>query len=146
MEPATASSRHLLTTFCILIRWSNAFAPWFALGLLGHLTQVQVNYRNPINTADGRTWKYRKDAMGDAIGIGIIRALSVMAWIFEADQQCQVAVYATSEAARERPFECDPIWNILVRFSGGGTGFCFGNIEWGNGYDVYHIPRCFSRR
>jgi len=107
-------------------------------GAFGHLSQVQVNYRHPVNTSEGRTWKFRRDTMGDAIGMGIVHALSVMLWIFEANGQKPTAVYATSARAQIRPFEVDPVWNIVVRFDGGGTGFCFGNIESGNGYDAYH--------
>ena len=40
--------------------------------------------------------------------------------------------------AQVRDFEPPPIWNILVRFDNGATGFCFGNIDSGNGYDAYH--------
>ena len=30
------------------------------------------------------------------------------------------------------------MWNILVKFDNGATGFCFGNIDHSNGYDAYH--------
>ena len=49
-----------------------------------------------------------------------------------------VGVFATSTPARVRGFEADPIWNILIRFDNGATGFCFGNIDYSNGYDAYH--------
>jgi len=106
-------------------------------GLFGDLTQVQVNYRHPINISDRRAWKLRKDVMGDAISMGINHALSVIIWIFAANGQHPVAVYATSEKARVRAFEPDAIWNIAISFSG-GTAFCFGNIDFNNGYDAYH--------
>ncbi|HZY63550.1 MAG TPA: Gfo/Idh/MocA family oxidoreductase, partial [Edaphobacter sp.] len=107
-------------------------------GLLGELTQVQVNYRHPINISDRRAWKLHKDVMGDAISMGINHAVSVITWIFAANGQHPIAVYATSEKARIRPFEPDAIWNITIHFSGGGTAFCFGNIDFNNGYDAYH--------
>lgn len=107
-------------------------------GLFGELTQVQVNYRHPINISDRRGWKLQKNAMGDAISMGINHALSVITWIFAANGQHPVAVYATSERARIRPFEPDAIWNITIHFSGGGTAFSFGNIDFNNGYDAYH--------
>lgn len=107
-------------------------------GFFGDLTQVQINYRHPINTSDGRAWKLTKEAMGDAISMGISHALSVITWIFAANGQHPVSVFAISDQARVRPFEPDPIWNILVRFSGGGTAFCFGNIDFNNGYDLFH--------
>jgi predicted dehydrogenase len=106
--------------------------------LLGSLTQMQINYRHPINISEGRVWKLSKAVMGDAISMGINHALSVMYWLFEADGQYPVSVFATSDKARVRLFEADPLWNILVTFSGGGTGFCFGNIDFNNGYDAYH--------
>lgn len=107
-------------------------------GLLGELTQVQVNYRHPINISDRRIWKLDKNVMGDAISMGINHALSVITWIFASNNKHPIAVYATSEKARIRPFEPDAIWNITIHFSGGGTAFCFGNIDFNNGYDAYH--------
>lgn len=107
-------------------------------GLLGDLTQVQVNYRHPVNISGNRAWKLRREVMGDAISMGINHALSVITWIFAANGQHPVAVYATSEKARVRPFEADPIWNIVIHFSGGGTALCLGNIDFNNGYDAYH--------
>jgi antitoxin component of RelBE/YafQ-DinJ toxin-antitoxin module len=37
-----------------------------------------VNYRHPINIAEDKVWKLSREIMGDAIGMGIIHALSVM--------------------------------------------------------------------
>jgi len=107
-------------------------------GLLGTLSQVQVNYRHPINISDRKAWKLKKSVMGDAISMGINHALSVMYWIFQANGQYPTSVFATAEESLVRPFEPEPIWNIFVTFSGGGTGFCFGNIDFNNGYDAYH--------
>jgi predicted dehydrogenase len=109
-----------------------------ATGLFGDLTQVQINYRHPVNITGGRAWKLSREVMGDAIGMGINHALSVMHWIFAANKQHPVSVFAVGDPARVRPFEADAIWSILIRYSGGGTGFCFGNIDSGNGYDAYH--------
>jgi predicted dehydrogenase len=107
-------------------------------GLFGDLTQVQINYRHPVNITGGRAWKLSKEVMGDAIGMGINHALSVMHWIFAANKQHPVSVFALADPARVRPFEAEAIWSILIRYSGGGTGFCFGNVDSGNGYDAYH--------
>jgi predicted dehydrogenase len=109
-----------------------------AAKLFGDLTQVQINYRHPVNITGSRAWKLSKEVMGDAIGMGINHALSVMHWIFEANGQHPVSVFAVADPARVRPFEAEAIWSILIRYSGGGTGFCFGNIDSGNGYDAYH--------
>ena len=106
-------------------------------GALGEVTQIQVNYRHPINITGGKAWKLETDKMGDAIGMGINHALSVMLFAL-APQARPVRVYATSTAARVRPFESHPIWNILVEFNTGAAGFCFGNIDSANGYDATH--------
>jgi predicted dehydrogenase len=103
----------------------------------GKITQIQVNYRHPINIAGDKAWKLDQAIMGDAIGMGINHALSVMVLLM-ASQGRPTAVYATSQPAQVRPFEADAIWNILVKFEGGATGFCFGNIDSANGYDAYH--------
>lgn len=103
----------------------------------GTLTQVQVNYRHPVNIAGDKAWKLRKDIMGDAIGMGIVHSLSVMLRLM-ANQARPTSVYATSMPAQVRPFEPEPIWNIQITFDNGATGFCFGNIDSGNGYDAYH--------
>jgi hypothetical protein len=90
------------------------------------------------------TWWYltrpmtlNKLIMGDAIGMGINHALSVMIFAM-ASQAKPVGVYATSMPARVRDFEADPIWGINIHFDNGAMGFCFGNIDNGNGYDAFH--------
>ena len=106
-------------------------------GALGKVTQIQVNYRHPINIAGDKKWKLDKQTMGDAIGMGINHAISVIVMAM-ASQAKPSAVYATSLPAQVRPFEAEAIWNILIRFDNGATGFCFGNIDTTNGYDAYH--------
>lgn len=103
----------------------------------GKITQIQVNYRHPINITGDKAWKLDQSIMGDAIGMGINHALSVMVLLMQS-QGRPSAVYATSQKAQVRPFEADAIWNILVKFDNGATGFCFGNIDTANGYDAYH--------
>ena len=106
-------------------------------GEFGQITQIQINYRHPIKITGDKVWKLRKDIMGDAIGMGIIHSLSVMLNLMSL-QTKPAGVYATSMAAKVRGFEADPVWNILIRFDNGATGFCFGNIDNSNGYDAYH--------
>ena len=106
-------------------------------GAFGQITQIQVNYRHPINIADDKVWKLRKEIMGDAIGMGVNHAISVMVFLMSSQAQ-PTGVYATSMPAKVRGFEADPVWNILIRFDNGATGFCFGNIDHSNGYDAYH--------
>jgi predicted dehydrogenase len=108
-----------------------------ARGTFGTVSQIQVNYRHPVNISGDKAWKLKKHIMGDAIGMGINHALSVMLFAM-ASQGKPVEVYATSQQARVRGFEADPVWNILIRFDNGASGFCFGNIDNGNGYDAYH--------
>jgi len=103
----------------------------------GTVTQIQVNYRHPVNIEGNKAWKLSKDIMGDAIGMGIIHSLSVMILAMES-QARPVSVYATSMPAQVRGFEADPIWNIQIGFDNGAAGFCFGNIDSTNGYDAYH--------
>lgn len=103
----------------------------------GQITQIQVNYRHPVNIAGDKVWKLKKDIMGDAVGMGINHSISVIVNLMS-PQARPVGVYATSMPAKVRGFEADPIWNILVKFDNGATGFCFGNIDNGNGYDAYH--------
>jgi predicted dehydrogenase len=107
-------------------------------GLFGQIVQLQVNYRHPVNISGDRTWKLRKDVMGDAIAMGINHALSAMLWIMQANGAKPVGVIATSLNANVRGFEADPTWNILVRFDTGACGLCLGNIDNGNGYDACH--------
>jgi myo-inositol 2-dehydrogenase / D-chiro-inositol 1-dehydrogenase len=108
-----------------------------ASGQFGQITQIQVNYRHPVNIAGDKVWKLSKEAMGDAIGMGIIHSISVMVNVMFS-QTRPVGIYATSMPARVRGFEADPIWNIMIHFDNGATGFCFGNIDNGNGYDAFH--------
>ena len=108
-----------------------------AAGLFGQITQIQINYRHPVNIVGDKIWKLSKELMGDAIGMGIIHSLSVMVKVMSS-QARPSAVYATSLPAKVRGFEADPIWNIFVHFDNGAAGFCFGNIDNGNGYDAYH--------
>ena len=103
----------------------------------GQVTQIQVNYRHPVNIAGDKVWKLDKSIMGDAIGMGINHSVSVMVNLMS-PQAKPTAVYATSMPAKVRGFEADPVWNILIKFDNGATGFCFGNIDNGNGYDAYH--------
>lgn len=105
--------------------------------IFGDVTQIQVNYRHPVNIAGDKVWKLEKSVMGDAIGMGINHAVSVMVNLM-ASQGKPIAVYATSQEAKVRGFEAEPIWNILVKFDSGATGFCFGKIDSGNGYDAHH--------
>lgn len=106
-------------------------------GEFGQVTQIQVNYRHPVNIAGDKIWKLNREIMGDAIGMGINHGISVIVNLMS-PQTKPVAVYATSMPAKVRGFEADPIWNIVIRFDDGATGFCFGNIDNGNGYDAYH--------
>ncbi len=106
-------------------------------GVFGTITQIQINYRHPVNITGDKIWKLDKSIMGDAIGMGINHSISVMLLAIES-QAKPVAVYATSHNSNVRGFQADPIYNIMIRFDNGATGFCFGNIDNGNGYDAYH--------
>jgi predicted dehydrogenase len=106
-------------------------------GNFGAITQIQVNYRHPINISGNKAWKLDKAIMGDAIGMGIIHALFVLVFAIR-PQARPVSVFAISQPAQVRGFEADAIWNILIRFDNGATGFCFGNIDTSNGYDAQH--------
>lgn len=107
-------------------------------GDFGTITQIQVNYRHPINIAEDKAWKLSQETMGDAIGMGIIHALSVMLNLMAAQDAHPVSVYATTCPVKTRAFEPDVIYNIQIQFSNGATGFCFGNVDQANGYDAYH--------
>ncbi len=107
-------------------------------GDFGTVTQIQVNYRHPINIAGDKAWKLSAETMGDAIGMGIIHALSVMLNIMAANGAAPVSVFATKNAASTRGFEIPAIYNIQVTFDNGACGFCFGNVDLANGYDAYH--------
>ena len=106
-------------------------------GEFGKVTQVQVNYRHAVNIAGDKVWKLDKSIMGDAIGMGINHAISVMVYAMQSQAE-PIAVYATSHNPNVRGFEADPLYNIMIQFDNGATGFCFGNIDSGNGYDAYH--------
>lgn len=103
----------------------------------GQIIQIQINYRHPVNIACDKAWKLKKDIMGDAIGMGINHAISVMLHLMSS-QAKPVSVYATSQNPGVRGFEVDTLYNIMIKFDNGATGFCFGNIDNGNGYDAYH--------
>lgn len=107
-------------------------------GEFGTITQIQVNYRHPINIADDKIWKLSGDRMGDAIGMGIIHSLSVMLNIMAEQDATPVRVYASNSMVHRRDFDIPGIWNLQIEFSNGATGFCFGNVDQANGYDAYH--------
>ena len=106
-------------------------------GAFGRISQIQVNYRHGVNISGGKAWKLSRQSQGDAIGMGIVHSLSAMLMIMKS-QSHPVGIFATALPAQVRPFETEPIWNIVIRFADGTAGFCFGNIESGNGYDAYH--------
>ena len=106
-------------------------------GHFGKITQIQINYRHPVNIAGDKAWKLSKDIMGDAIGMGIVHSISAMINLMS-PQTKPIAVYATNLKSQVRGFQAEPIYNILLKFDNGATGFCFGNIDSGNGYDAYH--------
>ncbi|MCH1506374.1 MAG: Gfo/Idh/MocA family oxidoreductase [Verrucomicrobiales bacterium] len=107
-------------------------------GDFGAITQIQVNYRHPINITKDKAWKLSSEIMGDAIGMGIIHALSVMLNLMAAQDAHPIRVYATTCPVKTRPFEPEVIYNIHVQFSNGATGVCLGNVDHANGYDAYH--------
>ena len=97
----------------------------------------EITFDVGINIAGDKVWKLNKAIMGDAIGMGINHAISVMIFSM-ASQAKPIGVYATSMPAKVRGFEADPIWALTIHFDNGATGFCFGNIDNGNGYDAFH--------
>jgi len=103
----------------------------------GKITQIQINYRYPINTSGEMSWKLKKKIMGDSIGMGTVHSLSAIINIME-PQAHPVAVYATNLDSQIKGFEAEPIFNIVIRFNNGATGFCFGDIETAKGLDFYH--------
>ncbi len=115
---------------------ANMLNKMIADGDFGEITQIQINYRHPVNIAGDKTWKLRKDIVGDAIGMGPIHAIYAMLWHMQAHNP--VSVYATSMEASVRGFEVPPIWNIMIEFDNGATGIIQGNIDKGNRYDAYH--------
>lgn len=115
----------------------NKLRKMIADGDFGKITQIQINYRHPVNIVGDKVWKLSREIMGDAIGMGIIHSLSTMVTLMSS-QAKPVGVYATNLEAQVRGFEAEPIYNILIKFDNGATGFCFGNIDSSNGYDAYH--------
>ena len=105
-------------------------------GAFGEVTQIQVNYRHPVNIAGDKSWKLRRDIVGDAIGMGPIHAIFTILWHME--PITPISVFATSLEAKVRGFETPPIWNIMIQFANGATGIVQGNIDNGNRYDAYH--------
>lgn len=106
-------------------------------GDFGKITQIQINYRYPIGISGNMAWKLSKDIMGDSIGMGSIHALSAIVNIMS-PQAKPVGVYATNLESQVKGFEAEPIYNILIKFDNGASGFCFGNIESSEGLDIYH--------
>ncbi len=101
----------------------------------GQVTQIQANYRHPVNIAGDKTWKLRKEIVGDAIGMGPIHSVYDMHWLMAPAKP--VSVYATSMEAKVRGFEVPPVWNIMIEFDTGASGIIQGNIDNGNLYDAY---------
>lgn len=106
-------------------------------GQLGTIEQIQVNYRHPINISGDKKWKLDKSIMGDALGMGINHAISVIVHAMST-QSKPVAVYATSKNFGVRGFGPDTVYNIMIRYENGATALCLGNIDNDNGYDLYH--------
>jgi len=104
---------------------------------IGTISQIQVNYRHSVNIEEDRKWKLKHEYVGDALGMGINHAISVIINIMKS-QAKPVSVYATSHNLHVRNFEVDPIWTIFIKFDNGATGICLGNIDEENGYDLYH--------
>lgn len=107
-------------------------------GNFGQITQIQINYRHPINISGDKIWKLAGDRMGDAIGMGIIHSLSAMMNIMAAQGAKPIRVYASSSNVHKRSFEIPAVWNLHIEFDNGATGLCFGNVDQANGYDAYH--------
>jgi predicted dehydrogenase len=106
-------------------------------GQFGTIAQLQVNYRHPVNIAGNKVWKLDRDMQGDAISMAIIHAIYQCVSLLET-QTHPVGVYATCRKAMERPFQTEPIWNLLIRFDNGAAATILGNIDFGNGYDLGH--------
>ena len=106
-------------------------------GKLGTIQQLQVNYRHPINITGNKVWKLKKSIMGDAMGMGINHAVSIVVHLMEL-QAKPIAVYATSQNFNIRGFEAQTVYNIMIRYDNGATATVLGNIDRENGYDLYH--------
>ncbi len=113
------------------------FHKMLADGFFGTISQIQINYRHTINVAGDKTWKLRRETVGDAIGMGIIHGISAMVTAMR-PQALPVEVFATSNASSTMGYDVEPIWNIQVRFNNDAAGLCLGNIDRSNGYDAYH--------
>lgn len=107
-------------------------------GSFGEITQIQVNYRHPVNITGDKVWKLKKETIGDAIGQGIIHSISAMVGIMGAAKAEATSVFATKGEVQNRGFEVPPVYNLVISFSNGATGLCLGNIDHANGYDAYH--------
>jgi len=105
-------------------------------GAFGDVTQIQINYRHPVNIAGDKTWKLRKEVVGDGIGMGPIHSIFAILWHMSPAKP--VSVYATAMDAKVRGFEVPPVWNIMIELDNGTTGIVQGNIDNGNRYDAYH--------
>ena len=114
----------------------NTLHKFIQQGAFGDITQIQVNYRHPVNISGDKAWKLRKEIVGDAIGMGPIHAIFTILWHMEPVKP--VSVYAVSMEARVRGFEVPPVWNIMIEFENGCVGMIQGNIDNGNRYDAYH--------
>jgi len=136
-----AAARPELVTFVDYILLFDTFEQWVrdmvAAGEFGAVTQLQVNYRHGVNIDGDKAWKLKREVMGDAIGMGIIHAVSCVVFLMH-PQTRPVNVFATAMPAQVRPFEPDPIWNIVIGFDNGATGVMLGDIDSGDGYDAYH--------
>jgi len=106
-------------------------------GEFGTVTQIQANYRHAVNITGDKTWKLKKGIVGDAIGMGIIHAISSIVFLMKSQSE-PVSVYAKAMPSQVRGFEPEPVWTIIINFKNGATGTCLGNIDYGNGYDAYH--------
>ncbi|MEM6279878.1 MAG: Gfo/Idh/MocA family oxidoreductase [Verrucomicrobiota bacterium] len=107
-------------------------------GDFGEVTQIQINYRHPINITGEKAWKLSAERMGDAIGMGIIHSLSAMMNIMATQGARPIRVYANHSKIHKRAFEIPAVWNLHIEFDNGATGLCFGNVDQANGYDAYH--------
>ena len=103
----------------------------------GTIQQIQVNYRHPVNISGDKEWKLKKEIVGDALGMGINHAISVIIFIMSI-QSRPTAVYAGSSNGKVRGFEVDPVWSVMIRFENGAVATCLGNIDNEKGYDLYH--------
>lgn len=115
----------------------NRLKQMIARNEFGKITQIQINYRYPINTEGEMSWKLNKKIMGDSIGMGTVHSLSAIINIMS-PQTDPVAIYATNLKSQIKGFEAEPIYNIVIKFRNGATGFCFGDIETARGLDFYH--------